>query len=73
MSDGTGCIIINPNSCFNPAGFVNNSNYLPFVSVASGSTSNPFAAVPAYSNTAFNSQALNTETFGLDALQMNFI
>lgn len=51
----------------------NNGDYLPFVSVAAGNTTFPFAAVPTYTNTAFSTQATNTSTFALDSLSVDYI
>lgn len=70
---GTAMCIINPFSCFNTATFSANDNYLPFVTVSSGSTQNPFAANPTFTASPFHSQAPNTATFAIDSLQIDFV
>lgn len=71
--DGTALCVINPSSIFNSSAFIANQNYLPFVSVASGSTEFPFNVGPAFTATAFNTQAANASTFAIDSLQIDFI
>lgn len=73
INDGTGLLVINPMSLFNGGLFVPNSTLLPFVSVASGNTSFPFAAAPTFTSSAFYPQYTNTISFGLDSLQIDFI
>lgn len=73
INDGTGLLVINPMSIFHGALFVPNTTLLPFVNVASGNTTFPFAAAPAYTSTAFQPQNVNTVTFGIDSLQIDFI
>jgi hypothetical protein len=60
-------------AAFNPALFVSGGRYLPFVSVASGSTDVPFLNVPTYTNSPFSSQSGNATGYALDSLQIEFI
>lgn len=53
--------------------WVANQAWLPFVSVASGSTSNPFAVSPSTMISPFYNQIGNAMTFALDSLQIDFI
>lgn len=60
--------------CFQPANYpVNGTNILPFVSVASGNTTLPFAVNPSNQQTPFNTQIGNATTFAIDSLQIDFI
>lgn len=70
LADGTSIVIINPASMYLSPNFVANDNYLPFVSVAAGSTTLPFAAAPTHTQSPFSSQFANVSTFGLDSLQL---
>lgn len=72
-NSGTAMCVISPYNCFNLKDFAVNGNYLPFVSVAAGSTQNPFATTPTFTSSPFNSQRANTSTFAIDSLQIDFI
>lgn len=59
---------------FQPATFpVNGPNVLPFVSVANGNTTVPFAVNPSNQQSPFTTQAVNASTFAIDSLQIDFI
>lgn len=74
IGDGTALVTVIPNTAYQPAGFpVNGTNYLPFVSVANGNTTLPFAVNPANQQSPFATQAVNAVTFGIDSLQIDFI
>lgn len=73
LSDGTSLVVINPLSLYLSQVFTANSNYLPFVNVAAGSSTLPFAAAPTFTASPFSSQYNNVSTFGLDSLQLEFI
>jgi len=62
-----------PESCFAAAAFYANTPALPFISIASGNTTFPFAAAPTFVSSAFNSQYANTISFAIDSLQIDFI
>lgn len=70
LTDGTFLLTINPNSIFNSQVFVANDNYLPFVSVAAGNSSLPFAATPTFTATAFNTQQSSVSNWAMDSLQI---
>lgn len=67
LADGTALVVINPTCPFVPAIYAANGKYLPFVSVAAGSTLNPFVTTPSFTASPFISQAGNTSTYGLDS------
>ena len=73
LVDGTALIIICPNSATAPV-FTANSYTLPFVSVCSGSSSFPFAAVPTYGVAGpFANLASSFQNFAIDTLVIDFI
>lgn len=50
-----------------------NSSTLPIVTVASGSSSNPFAAAPNFGAVSpFNAQVNNCSTYAVDAISIDF-
>lgn len=72
MADGTALLTIAPSFAFVAPTFTVNGTYLPFASVAVGTTSNPFVSTPtAY--TAFNSQNGSVSTFAIDSVQIDFV
>lgn len=73
LSDGTALVTIVPASAFAIPTFTANSNYLPFVSVAASSTTNPFLTVPAFSTSPFSGQVQNQTGFAIDSLQLDFV
>lgn len=73
LSDGTGLVTIHPIDAFNPSTFVVNGFTLPFVSVASGSSTTPFVTAPTSAFTPFNSQYVNAVTYAVDSVQVDFI
>lgn len=50
-----------------------NQNWLPFVSVANGSSTLPFAVAPYSLQSPFYNQRVNATTFAIDSLQIDFI
>lgn len=59
LADGTACISIVPTSA-HLGSFAANANYLPFVQVASASSTNPYNAASAYTTSGpFNTQQAN--------------
>jgi hypothetical protein len=73
LADGTAIAIITPYSAF--WGDYQQSQYLPFCVVSSGSTTNPFAAAtPNYGATGpMYSQVSNVSTFQVDSCTIDFI
>lgn len=73
MPDGTAIAIIQPYSCF-LSGYAANNNFLPFITVANGSTDNPYAAIPTYAPVGpFNTQQGNAITFQVDACTIDYM
>jgi hypothetical protein len=73
LADGTAIAIIVPYFAFN-AGWAVNNNVLPFSSVASGSSTFPYAAAPSYNAVGpFNTQIGNAITYAIDSVQVDFI
>lgn len=73
LADGTALVTIIPEYCVNGS-TISNSFSLPPVSVASASTTNPFAAIPSYDAAGpFNAQLANMSTFAVDSVQIDFI
>lgn len=73
LSDGTALLTIIPDYCVNGS-VVSNGYYLNFVSVASASSTNPFAATPAYNPVGpFNAQVANIVNYAVDSVQVDFI
>jgi len=73
LGDGTALIIINPINLFGPQSFSAANLYLPFVSVANGSTTLPFVTTPTYTSTPFSTQYASVSTYALDSLIIDFI
>lgn len=56
------------------AGYVANFASYPFITVAAGSSTNPFAATPSYSPAGpFQSQIASMSTYAVDACILDFI
>jgi len=74
LADGTAICIINPWFPINAA-FSANANILPFVTVAAGSSTLPFAATtPHYAPAGpFNSIVNSISTFVTDSVSLDFI
>lgn len=75
ISDGTALVMIVP-LCAPCSAYDNQANFprMPFISVAAGSTNNPFATAPSYSpNGPFASQSANIMTYAIDSVQIDFI
>lgn len=73
LADGTALVTIIPDYCVNSS-FLIDSYYLPSVSVAAGSTTNPFAATPTYNGIGpFFAQQANMSTYAIDSVQIDFI
>jgi hypothetical protein len=75
LADGTALATIVPMSAVYGV-FAVNSNFIPFCSIATGSTTNPFAAAPLYSNTnngPFQSQLGSIVNFAVDGLMIDYI
>lgn len=73
QADGTGIVVICPYSAFYTS-FVANSDYLPFVQVASGSTVVPYANVPSYASAGpFENQFANVVTYAPDFLYVDYV
>lgn len=65
--------MISPLSAFY-GGYVANAGYLPFVQVASASSTTPYSAASAYATTGpFNNQIGNAVTFAPDAIFVDAI
>lgn len=73
LADGTAIAIISPYSAF--AGpYAVNTALLPFLTIAAGSSTNPYAAAPNYgASSPLNAQSVNAMTFGVDAIMLDFI
>lgn len=73
LVDGTALIVICPNYVTAPV-FTADASTLPFVSVCSGSSSFPFAAVPTYGAPGpFANLAASFQNFAIDTLVVDFI
>ena len=73
LADGTCAVIITPTSSLY-GGYTSNGNYLPFVQVASTSSTLPFSAVGSYNAQGpFFVQNANVVTYATDALFIDFI
>lgn len=53
--------------------FTVNGAYLPFISIASGSTITPFVTTPTTSASPFYSQVNSAITYAVDSLSISFI
>jgi len=73
LADGTAIAIIFPLASI-LGGYVANGTYLPFCSVASGSSQFPYAAIPNYGAAGpFSAQQANIITYNTDAITLDFI
>ncbi len=73
LSDGTAIAVIQPYSSIYNAYNALNATYLPFVTCAAGSSTNPFAATPTYGAAGpFYSQVNNIVTYNIDSCTIDF-
>jgi hypothetical protein len=72
LADGTALLTICPLYSLTDAIFVTNGTFLPFASVAVGSTTTPYVASPA-AYSPFATQRANIMTFAVDSVQVDFI
>lgn len=73
LADGTAICIVVPDTCVN-GGYGVNSQILPTVSVASGSSTLPFAAAPSYAPAGpFNASLSQMSSYAVDSVSIDFI
>lgn len=73
LVDGTALLTVCPTTAFYTPTIVANSAYIPFASVALGSSTNPFVAIPTATFAPFFSQASSVITYAIDSVQIDFI
>jgi hypothetical protein len=73
LTDGTAIVIICPDMCTAGA-YTSNFGQPPFVTVAAGSSTLPYAAVPSYGASApFAGYTNQMSSFAVDSVQLDYL